>query len=770
MAGKNVTIGNVNIAMSANAAKLIQQTEQAQKSFKKSLGKMMKDIRSFNSKVGTMAGSLKNLMGSMTRLGLVGSGTAAALGTLGYKLYENQREMQRMATTAGVTLETYAKLTHATNTLGLENEYLADALKDLNVRIVDAASGGGALVDFFLSIGESAKDWMALDPTEQFTRFQETISRLDPSTAKFWADEVNDSMYRLSTTMTRSGKTLGDFMAEAEGLGAGTSGQLIHMVNDMYASFHRLKIIISEVANTTLAIFSKAFTSIFDKATEKFRGMISEGETAGEVIFNFSKQIALGILRVIQTASVQIEKFMYKVMMQLGKFDSSFLDGLSDNALMELIKVESKISDIQRKIEAGKKSSGFHAGAMYGLEIPRLQKQLGELLKLKEELNKEVSGGFLQQLIDGVDAVKYDPKKLEVVKTMEGQADTQLIINDRIREGSQLIKDYLAAQGLSEDSALRQLQLEKAKVAEAKKYYESLPVTEGNKAALTKQINDANKTLKILSDLEAKERKRIAQEQAERDQREADEKLRKEKEHLDARLQMAKDFYRNSAQEAKINAQIQDLEYKEMLKNKYITEAEYAQLSKDLTLTRIHDEIALEMMKYGTAIDGMKTFFNNSKSMAKAAFILTKSAALSQTLIAQYQAVSNAWADPSLPWYAKAGQAILAAGQVGAAIQGIQSVQGQFHNGGQIPRDGTYYMEGGEIVIPKDKVGEYIDAVDRQASMGSGGGTVINSTINMGANLVDEKVMAQALAKQQSTIAALVQREERKRPTRSRSR
>ena len=54
--------------------------------------------------------------------------------------------------------------------------------------------------------------------------------------------------------------------------------------------------------------------------------------------------------------------------------------------------------------------------------------------------------------------------------------------------------------------------------------------------------------------------------------------------------------------------------------------------------------------------------------------------------------------------------------------------------------------------------------------MGSGGGTVINSTINMGANLVDEKAMAQALAKQQSTIAALVQREERKRPTRSRSR
>lgn len=225
MAGRNVTIGNVNIAMSANAAKLIQQTEQAQKSFKASLKKMMKNISSFNKKVGNMAGSIRNLTGFLTRLGIVGSGTTAALGTLGYTLYENQREMQRMATTAGMTVEEYSKLTHVTNSLGLENEYLADALKDLNVRVVDAASGGGALVDFFLSIGESAEDWMKLDPVQQFSRFQETISRMDASTAKFWADEVNDSMYRLSTTMSRSGRTLSDFVNEADSLGAGTSGR-----------------------------------------------------------------------------------------------------------------------------------------------------------------------------------------------------------------------------------------------------------------------------------------------------------------------------------------------------------------------------------------------------------------------------------------------------------------------------------------------------------------------------------------------------------------
>ncbi|MDG2898454.1 phage tail tape measure protein, partial [Vibrio parahaemolyticus] len=197
--------------------------------------------------------------------------TTAALGTLGYTLYENQREMQRMATTAGMTVEEYSKLTHVTNSLGLENEYLADALKDLNVRVVDAASGGGALVDFFLSIGESAEDWMKLDPVQQFSRFQETISRMDASTAKFWADEVNDSMYRLSTTMSRSGRTLSDFVNEADSLGAGTSGKYIGRVNEMYESFHRLNIIVREIAYTTMALFSKTLTSVFDEAVRTFK-------------------------------------------------------------------------------------------------------------------------------------------------------------------------------------------------------------------------------------------------------------------------------------------------------------------------------------------------------------------------------------------------------------------------------------------------------------------------------------------------------------------
>ncbi|EJL6924796.1 phage tail tape measure protein [Vibrio alginolyticus] len=764
MAGRNVTIGNVNIAMSANAAKLIQQTEQAQKSFKASLKKMMKNISSFNSKVGTMAGSIRNLSGSLTRLGLVGTGTTAALGTLGYTLYENQREMQRMATTAGMTVEEYSKLTHVTNSLGLENEYLADALKDLNVRVVDAASGGGALVDFFLSIGESAEDWMKLDPVQQFSRFQETISRMDASTAKFWADEVNDSMYRLSTTMSRSGRTLSDFVNEADSLGAGTSGKYIGRVNEMYESFHRLNIIVREIAYTTMALFSKTLTSVFDEAVRTFKGMVDEGETAGGVIFKLSKQIATNILEVIQTATVQIQKFVYKVMLLLGKIDSSFLSDLKDQALIDLIEVEKKISDIEERITQSKKSSGLRSSAIFGLDVENLSKQLDDLKRKRDELNKEVNSGFISGLIEEVSNVSYTVPK-EATTEINNQSKARQVLNDNIREGVAIIEQLKETQDLSSKAALRELQVQKAKIKAAKEYYETIKLTDGNREALQQRIKDANNALKSISETEKQLKKKIADEEREQERKDKDEKLKDERSYLNARLRMAKEFYNNSRMEAKYNYELQKLDYDEQLKNELITKEEHSKLLENLALQRAHNEIAIETTKYAQVLDGMSYFFNESKTMAKAAFALTKGVALSETLIAQYQAVAQVWASKAT-WYEKVFQSAQAAAAVGSAIAGIQGVQGQFHNGGQIPRDGTYYMEGGEIVIPKDRVGEYIDAVNKQ-NEGQGGGTVINSTINMGANLVDEKVMAQALAKQQSTIAALVRKEQKKRPLRN---
>lgn len=766
MAGRNVTIGNVNIAMSANAAKLIQQTQNAEKNFKASLKSMMGYISSFNKKVESAGNSIGSLASSVTKLSAVGGIAQAGLVTLGYQLYENQRELQRMATTAGLSVSEYSKLKFATNSLGLESEYLADALKDLNVRVVDAASGGGALVDFFTAIGESAEDWLDLDPVEKFSRFQQVLNGLDPSSARFWADEVNDSMYRLYTTMERSGKTLQEYYITAEGLGAGTSGTLINRINDMYTSFHQLKIIVEEVTYTTLALFSNSLKNVFDSLVNRFKDIVKEGQSTGSAIFEISKRIAVSILEIIQNTAIRIEKFIYKILTLLGKFNSSFLDGLTDTSLLQLIEVEGQITKIQKKIQEGQKVSSGAAKFFMGIDLDELQAKLEELEKKRDELKSQTSTGFISGLIDEVSKVEYTPSQENTSFSIEQETKARTVLNDTVKEGLSYIDEILLANKENTSVALRELAVQKQKVLAAKEYYESLKLTNENRQQVTQRLADAELALTYLAKSEQELRDKISQKRKEEEEKETEERLKRDREYYSARLQLARDFYNDSTQIAQYNFQTQKAEYDEMLKNRFITNEEHNALLEDLTRQRVFEEISLEANKYSEMVSGMSFFFNQSKSMAMAAFALTKGVALSETMIAQYQAVAKVWAGDGT-WYEKVARSVMAAANVGSALSSIQSIQGQFHNGGQIPRDGTYYMEGGEVVIPKDKVGEYIDAVKNQNESTGGSGTVINSTINMGASLVDEAVMAQALSKQQSTIAALVRKEQKKRPLRS---
>ncbi|MCT8876663.1 coiled-coil domain-containing protein [Shewanella xiamenensis] len=45
----------------------------------------------------------------------------------------------------------------------------------------------------------------------------------------------------------------------------------------------------------------------------------------------------------------------------------------------------------------------------------------------------------------------------------------------------------------------------------------------------------------------------------------------------------------------------------------------------------------------------------------------------------------------------------MAGGMTAAAASGAGAVAGQFHDGGEVPRTGTYILEGGEIVVPKNE-------------------------------------------------------------------
>ena len=143
---------------------------------------------------------------------------------------------------------------------------------------------------------------------------------------------------------------------------------------------------------------------------------------------------------------------------------------------------------------------------------------------------------------------------------------------------------------------------------------------------------------------------------------------------------------------------------------------------------------------------------------------LQQTYAKATTAINSVLAAVQVWGDPSMSFYEKIPASI-------AAIAAVSQLAGQFHGGTDaVPEsmnNKSFMLKAGERVVQPEANKKLTKFLDSGEGGGSGGGeTIINSTIEMGPSLVDEKVFAQALSKQQSNIAGLLRREERKRPNR----
>lgn len=778
MAGKNVTIGNVNIAMSANAAQLIQQAQKANKGWKKNLNSMLKVTKRFSKDVG-------NATKSVTKFGSV-AGTVAAVGVSAFavKMFEAQREVQRMSDIAGITMENFSAMTHITNSLGLQTEYLADGMKDLNVRIVDAAKGGGTMVDFFALMGQNASEWIDLDPAQQLDKFIKLTSKLGDNEAKFWADEVNDSMYRLAVTLRRSGMSIQDFMNEAQSFGAGTSTLFIGQVNEMYNAFARLQIIAGELVKTTLAVLAPAFTKAFDSMSQELKDLVSDGETTSEGIFKISKQIATWVLTSLQEMYVGIKSFTTKIQLLLGKLDSSFSLGLLTKEQEERLKrVDDEISKIKENIlkGGGEKEHEAWLGRLFGVKqyeglkgeaLEQAEDLLKSLIKKRDEIlanagNDTVTNTFAQLLGN------LESQTFEGLKSSAGGKKGSSTANSPqdpavLKEARDYLKKFNTEAGKLTDTTLIQLALDKQRLESLQKHYALL-----RKQGLlgTERTQDEIDAAKALEEIEKKRQDRLkemAEERRKAKIEEYNEMLQLHQAHLQARQKFDEQY--GESFQAMSNAQV-DLEkirLTGLLRQGVIDHQEFADAVTKLHQDRINSEIQMELEKASVLLTGMQAFFGESQTMARMAFAFQQGIALQEVLMNKYLAISAVWADQSLPWYMKAGATALAAAEVGAQYQQIKAM-GQFHNGGQIPYDGTYYMEGGEMVIPKDTVKDFVANTEAMGQNQGGGDTVIHSTIQMGPSLVDEKVFAAALQKQQATLAALVSKEQRKRPTRNRS-
>ncbi|WP_457793833.1 hypothetical protein [Acinetobacter baumannii] len=147
----------------------------------------------------------------------------------------------------------------------------------------------------------------------------------------------------------------------------------------------------------------------------------------------------------------------------------------------------------------------------------------------------------------------------------------------------------------------------------------------------------------------------------------------------------------------------------------------------------LQDRLSLHFM-YGESIaestaDTMKTVFGEQSAAYKAMFAIQKGFAITQSMIAIQQGIANAM---SLPFPANLAAAATVAAETASIIGNIKAIglTGMAHNGiDNIPREGTWLLDGGERVLNPQQNKDLTNYLNNRQNGSSEGNVQISQQI-----------------------------------------
>jgi len=126
------------------------------------------------------------------------AGAFAGVSIAGFKnLLDNIVEMRRASERLGIGVEMFQKLSYAAKQTGADSERLADAIKDLDVKLQDGIMRGGSFAELIQELGMDMNELAAMSPDKRFLAFSDAIKNASGSLSRFGADEFGDAMFEM---------------------------------------------------------------------------------------------------------------------------------------------------------------------------------------------------------------------------------------------------------------------------------------------------------------------------------------------------------------------------------------------------------------------------------------------------------------------------------------------------------------------------------------------------------------------------------------------
>ena len=235
-------------AISASELNVILQARD--KEFTKAMDRAQRRVERFaarsEQKLNKTTKSFNMLSGAIGKLG--GVLTGAALITGFQQMLQNATatafEIEKLANLSGVGTERFQELAFASKSVGVEQDKLADILKDTNDKFGDYfATGAGPLADFFENIapkvGVTAKAFQGLSSDQALGLYVKTLQEagVNQQELTFYMEALASDATLLAPLLTNNAEALNSMATEARELGAVIEDDVIKAAANMQTRF-----------------------------------------------------------------------------------------------------------------------------------------------------------------------------------------------------------------------------------------------------------------------------------------------------------------------------------------------------------------------------------------------------------------------------------------------------------------------------------------------------------------------------------------------------
>lgn len=352
--------------------------------FRSELKRSQDDFTSFGGSIVTgakaVAGGVQATIAQIfsLRSALIALGSGAALAGI-KAAYSSLDQTAQLGRNVGIAAQQWHAYAQAAEWAGSSSERLADVIKDLNVKIADAAkTGGGPMADFFKQIGQSAQSWAALSPDEQLRRFTAELQKMSASDARFWLDELNDAAAELFDTLYTSNGELLTFADSIEAMGMALTGGQFAAVRDARLELDRLVSVIGALWQQVKASMAPAVA----EGSRLIRTWITDIAEAKGGFAELGKGIALYVIDGVEQASRALQALMQWVDQTINKVEPLMNESMRApylKARADLFAARVDYNEAEKAFIAASSDEGAAAPAFGHLA------QMGEALSQAEE-------------------------------------------------------------------------------------------------------------------------------------------------------------------------------------------------------------------------------------------------------------------------------------------------------------------------------------------------------------------------------------------------